>query len=177
MLGTTELKWLWGHFPCISHKSNPWKTGTAKVCKNIPIQPQIMRVTSQKNPKFARNHWAKEVIRLFSMYITKIKPLENGDYEVYTHIPLHKQKKNPKYARNHWAKGVMRSFSMYITQIKPLENGDYESVVKRPLQSQIMRVTSQKFENLLRTTKRKGICGGFPCISKMNDFWSELLKK
>ena len=70
----------------------------------------------------------------------------------------------------------MWSFSMYITQIKPLENGDYESVVKRNLISQIMRVTSQKFENLLKTTKRKGIFGCFPCISKMNNFLIELLK-
>ena len=64
----------------------------------------------------------------------------------------------------------MWSFSMDITQIKTLENRDYESVVKRPLQSQKMRVASQKFENLLRTAKLKGLCGRFPCISKISNF-------
>ena len=34
-----------------------------------------------KNPKFVQNHTAKGVMRSFSMYITHIKPLENGDYE------------------------------------------------------------------------------------------------
>ena len=44
------------------------------------------------------------------MYITQIKPLENGDYESV----------------------LKRSFSMCITQIKPLENRDYDSVLKNP---------------------------------------------
>ena len=37
LLGTTERKRLCGPFPCISHKSNPWKTGTTKVYKNTPF--------------------------------------------------------------------------------------------------------------------------------------------
>ena len=41
-----------------------------------------MRVKSQKNPNLDhQNHRAKGVMKPFTMYITKIKALENGDYE------------------------------------------------------------------------------------------------
>ena len=59
-----------------------------------------------------------------SMYITQIKPLENGDYESVPSAPLQpqiiqaKSQKNTKFPRIYLAKGFMRSFSMYITQIK-----------------------------------------------------------
>ena len=55
----------------------------------------------------AQNHRAKGVIRSFSICITQIKPLENGDYEsVLKRSPStsnnasYKQK-NPKFGRNH----------------------------------------------------------------------------
>ena len=74
-----------GSFPCILHKSNPWKTGNTKVYKNTPSSTSNNACYKQKKPKFARNQRAKRVIRSFSMYIT-----------------LHNRtQKNPQFARNH----------------------------------------------------------------------------
>ena len=99
-----------------------------------------MLFTSQKNTKIARNHRAKGVRRSFSIYITQIKPLENGDYDSVPKRPpltsnnANYKQKNQKIARNYLTKEVLRSFSIYITKIKPLENGDYKSVQKHPIQ-------------------------------------------
>ena len=45
-----------GSFPCILHKSNPWKTGTTKVYKNTPSSTSNNACYKQKKPKFARKH-------------------------------------------------------------------------------------------------------------------------
>ena len=73
-----------------------------------PLQSQIMRITSKKTRKFGQNHQAKGIMRTFSMYITQIKPLENGDCESVLKRPLQPQimrvtsQKNQKFGQNHY---------------------------------------------------------------------------
>ena len=102
LLETIERKGLWGRFLFISHKSNPWKTGTTKAYTKSHLQPQIMRVISQNKSKFPRNHWAKGVMMSFSMLSHKSNPRKTGITKVYKNIPLQPQimrntsKKKPK---------------------------------------------------------------------------------
>ena len=67
LVSITELKGLWGSFPCTSHKSMPWKTVTTKVYQYAPVQPRMMRVTRKKNVKTTELMG----LRSFSMYITQ----------------------------------------------------------------------------------------------------------
>ena len=107
-LRTTEPMGLCGRFPFISHKSNPWKTGTKKMYQSGPLEPQIMRVTIQA--KKARNLlWTSEPQGLWCRIPCishKSNPWKNRVYEsVQKHPPStsnnasYKQKNHKFYSK------------------------------------------------------------------------------
>ena len=68
MVDITELKGLWGRFPCILHKSNPWKTGSTIVYKNTPSSTSKIACYKQKKTE------------------TCSEPLSEKGYEVVFHV-------------------------------------------------------------------------------------------
>ena len=121
----------------------------------------------------------------FSMYITQIKPLENGDYESVLKRPpttpnneVISSTKLKNLLGTVERKGLCGRFSIYITQIKSLENGDYEGVLKRPtLTSNNAVISRTKFRNLLGTIERKRLCARFSIISHKSNPWKTGITK